>query len=210
MKTLSFSIRTLLAALLVVFVATSAAAQDLVLDNFVVANEQGRVTVRFGLTPLEVEAFEEMLRDGSVLELRCEAAVWRERILWWDEQMAEGELAHRLHYDALEDLYVLSESPPWPARPPRRTILREPVEVEPPEPKEIARGEDLAKLANDVWSRIELDAGPWVPGMTEGGGYLELDLVVVNLDIPVGLRTALFFWPWEVVPPTTYRQDLGQ
>ena len=180
---------TLLLALgLALGLAGNARAADQVLDlnNLVLDNQAGQITVRFGVTappgPLR-----EALAEGSTLGLVCTATLERVRGVFFDVDVAEGEYVSELTRDELAQEYVL-----------RLPGVEKPV-----------RSKDLPALLDKAWGSVTMDLGSWgllMPGQTY---TLNLTTSLKRRDVPAWLRYSLFFWSWDVLPETNYQLEFS-
>ena len=162
-----------------------ASAQGLDLDNFVLDNQSGRITVRFGVRVLALDELEQALSDGSSVGLVCEAAVYRKRPLWPDAEVAGTKVVSLLH---------------------RHGLARD-FEVALWDGKEPLRARELGDLLEKAWGEINLDLGSWET-LEPGSKYsLQLEISLTRMDVPVWLRYMVFFWSWDVLPSTGYRLD---
>lgn len=179
------TLRTLFyAAVLLALTAVAAWAQSLVLDNLVVDNQAGTFTARFGVAVDDREHVAEVLQEGAVLGLDCEAALYRNQSYLPDRLVREAGWVSQLRYDPLKKEYSLEV----PGR-------------------EKASGPRLGELIAAEWSRLSVDLGSWEE-LERGHQYnLELTIRLSRLDTPNWLKRTLFFWSGDVVDPATYRLD---
>ncbi|MDY7002233.1 MAG: DUF4390 domain-containing protein, partial [Thermodesulfobacteriota bacterium] len=165
--------------------AGTALAQGLDLDNFVLDNQAGRITVRFGVRVFAFDELEEVLSDGSSVGLVCEASVYRKRALWPDSEVAATKLVSLL----------------------RKHGLAQDFEVTLSDEKEPLSARELPALLEKAWGEITLDLGLW-EALEPGSKYsLQLEISLMRMDVPVWLRYMVFFWSWDVLPSTGYRLD---
>ncbi|WP_161781643.1 DUF4390 domain-containing protein [Desulfohalovibrio reitneri] len=162
------------------------AAQNLVLDNLVLDNQADMVTVRFAVHVDEVDEVRRELASGSELGLTCVAELISRGGFILDETVAEREYVSVIRYDSLAEEYVLDV----PGRDPMRSA-------------------DLGKLLARGWGGLSMDLGPW--NLLKRGREYSLDFEVrlARRDVPRWLKTALFFWSWDVIGATTYRLDFS-
>ncbi len=160
-------------------------AQHIQLSNLILDNEAGAIAVRFSLALEEDEPLAAMLKEGTVVALRCQASLSRKRKYWADEQIAEAELVSRIRNDALTREFV----------------------VEMPGKPQPARSVNLPALLGQTWDKIAMDLGPF-SSLKRGEEYvLELKVTLAHDDVPAWMRWALFFWSWKVAPTTTYQME---
>ncbi|MBG0776014.1 MAG: DUF4390 domain-containing protein [Desulfovibrionaceae bacterium] len=165
--------------------AAPARAQHISLSDLVLDNRAGNITVRFSLDMEDEGELEKILADGAVLSLVCEGSLSAARNWWLDKDVTESRFVNRLRYDALTKEYVL-ERPGGDA--PRR-------------------GKDLKELLKRAWAVIEVDLGAF-DVLQRGRSYtLDLDVSLKYDDVPAWLRSALFFWSWNVAPSARYRME---
>lgn len=154
---------------------------DLVLDNLA-----GNVSVRFSVSMDSMKELEEELAAGSTVRLTCDGAVYRQRSMWADASITDGQWVSYLSKDVLANNY----------------------RVELPGGKDI-EGRSLPDLLDRAWEGIALDLGPWSE-LTPGSDYrLELRLSMDRTEVPVWLRYMLFFWSFDVYPERTYQLDFS-
>ncbi|EPR37514.1 Protein of unknown function DUF4390 [Desulfovibrio sp. X2] len=164
-----------------------ARAQHLILDRFLLANNAQSVSVRFGLHIDDISRVEEELANGGELGLVVQVTLKRKRTAWADATVAHKELVGLVGYDALSRQFHASR----------------------PGVEKILRGPSLAPLIEKLWSDVELDMAPWSV-LERGHDYLlDFEMRLARKDVPTWLRTTLFFWSWDVIPPTTYRLEFA-
>jgi hypothetical protein len=175
----------LLALLLPAGGARPALAQSQVLNDLVLNNQAGTVTVRFGLELDNIEPLRRALKDGGVLGLRCRARLSKLRSYLPDSLVAKASILRKLSWDGLTREYVMTQ----------------PGQVEP------LRSGNLGSLVETGWREIAIDLGAW--SLLDRGASYRLDLTVDldRLDVPLWLRRALFFWSWDVVPEAQYQLE---
>jgi len=171
-----------LAALLVLAGVASAAAQALDLNNLVLDNQAGQITVRFGVSA-PAAPLREALAEGASLGLVCKATLERVRGVLPNSDLVEGEYVSVLERDELAQEYVL-----------RLPGVEKPV-----------RSKDLPALLNKAWGSVTMDLGSW--GLLAPGHAYTLSLAISlkRRDVPAWLRYSLFFWSWDVLPETNYQ-----
>ena len=181
--------RVLLPALLAaLFLWTSVAhAQTLTLSNLVVDNKAGTFTARFGVGVTGVDEIAEVLANGVVLALRCQATLLRKRSYWMDAAVAETTSVSTIRRDAISREFML-----------RLDGREAPL-----------TGKQLAPLLAQAWGQIQLDLGPW-DRLKRGEEYqLRLRLSLDRTEIPDWVRDTVFFWSWDVVPATNYTLEFA-
>lgn len=176
-----------LLALGAVLLGTARAAdQVLDLNNLVLDNQAGQITVRFGVSAPPAP-LREALAEGAGLGLVCTASLERVRGVLPDADVAEGEYISELTRDELAQEYVL-----------RLPGVEKPV-----------RSKDLGALLDKAWGAVTMDLGSWdllAPGHTYA---LSLTISLKRRDVPAWLRYSLFFWSWDVLPETNYQLEFS-
>lgn len=162
-------------------------AQRLTLTNLVVDNQEGRIKVRYGLDIKAEAAVDEALKRGEVLALECKAVLARKRDYVWNRDVARAEL---------ESTLVLNDGGPY-------QILM------PSKRQEHYRGRDLALLMREAWGTLSMDLGAW--NMLERGFVysLSVEIRLVRREVPDWVKTTVFFWNFDVVPPVKYQLDFS-
>lgn len=161
--------------------ATGMELSDLVLDN-----EKGNVTVRFSIAMDTFDELEAELEAGNTVRLTCNGNVYRQRSMWADASVAEGEWVSYLSKDVLANSYKLV------------TNREKPVE-----------GKSLRELLKKSWLGLTMNLGPW-SALESGRDYrLVLSLNMDRTETPVWLRYMLFFWSFDVYPERTYQLDFS-
>ena len=181
--------RALLGALLAALLlwTSLAQAQTLSLSNLVVDNKAGTFTARFGIGVTGVDEIAEVLTDGVVLALRCQATLLRKRSYWTDAAVAETDYVSTIRRDAISREFVL-----------RLDGREAPL-----------TGKRLGPLLAQAWGQIQLDLGPW-DNLKRGQDYqLRLRLSLDRTEIPDWIRDTVFFWSWDVIPATNYTLEFA-
>ncbi len=162
------------------------AEQSLDLDNLVLDNQAGEITVRFGVTA-PLDPLRKALGEGSRLGLVCKASLERVRGVLPDAGVAQGEYVSELTRDELAQEYVL-----------HLPGVEKPV-----------RSKDLRVLLDKAWGAVTMDLGSW-DLLTPGHAYaLNLTISLKRMDVPAWLRYSLFFWSWDVLPATNYQLEFN-
>lgn len=159
-------------------------AQGLLLHNFVLDNQAGDMTLRFSLGIDKLGTVRAMLREGYVLELQCEAELHRKRSYWLDEPLAEGDLQNLLKADPEREHFVLEQ--------PGNVVVR-------------ARA--LQELLDEAWRSLSIDLGAFSL-LQRGEAYtVELNVRLVQYEVPAWKRWTMFFRDFEVVEGARYQMD---
>lgn len=170
-----------------VWPVSTAQAGTLELDNLILDNQAGSISVRFGVRVLDIKDLEADLAAGATLGLKSEASVFRRKNLWADTRVAGATLISPLRKDVLAKDYV----------------------IELPGEGRVLRDKDLATLLDKAWGRMALDLGPW-ESLLPGRDYrLEMRISMDRLDVPAWLRYVVFFWSFDVSEPLNYRLDFS-
>ena len=165
------------------FWTVSAGAQQLALDGLVLDNVGERIQLRFGVKAEEIDLLEEALKASGRLRMQCDIRLQRNRSWWPDQTVAEKSLVYDLKSNPLTQTYHLTNC----------------------QNNNADQDGDLEELVHRKWQEITLDLGPWELLQTESPYILELRLQFKRPDVPAWLKTALFFWSWDVVSSQTFR-----
>jgi hypothetical protein len=170
------------ALLLCLFLGFFASAQSMELSNLILDNQEGNITVRFGLDIDELSKIDEAIRNGSELGLVVRAKVSRNKLFLPDKAVVRAVFLSVLRRDELADEYVI-EMPG----------------------DDVRRSKNLRMLLEDAWKNFSLVVGPWRK-LEPGHDYvMSLEISVNRREVPDWLRYAVFFWNWDVVPEAGYR-----
>lgn len=172
----------LLAALLLILSATGAMAQTLSLMAPAIANENGSLTARFGVTVVEKPILKGELEDGSELVLKCAIELFEELDYWFDSTVSSASFESTLKYDQLTKEFVMTV--------PGRT--------------QPFRDKDIESLLKRGWSTIKIKLGPW--SMLERGQAYSLRLITTmnEAGAPEGLSRFIYFWSWDAGADNTF------
>jgi len=175
----------MLLSVLLLSPAVPAAAQTLILSDFLVDNEAGEITARFSLDLRDQDQVELMLKEGASLALECTATLYERRGYWTDRKISSTRYTSQLQLDTLTKEYALSR----------------------PGGGKSARDRDLSSLIDFGWSRIGMELGGFA-GLERGNTYyVELDVRLRQLDVPDWMKNVLFFKSWEAAPAATYQME---
>jgi len=164
-----------------------ASAQEIVLKNLVLDNVGGKIQLRFGIEVEEMDFLKDYLNEGTSLRLKCQARLQRKKILWKDATVLNKSLVFDLRNNPLTRQYSLHNLTV------ERTI----------------HSKDLSNLIKTGWGRLVMDLGNWA-ALPRGHEYaLELSVRLMHADIPGWLKTALFFWSWNVANVQQYRLNFS-
>lgn len=174
--------RLFAAVMLGVLLVGGNAAWGMELSNLILDNQEGNITVRFGLDINEIAEIEESLRNGSDLGLLIRAKVSRRKVFLPDKAVVRAVFLSVLRRDELADEYII-EMPG----------------------DDVRRSKNLQLLLDDAWKSFSLVIGPWRK-LEPGHDYvMSLEISVKRREVPDWLRYAVFFWNWDVVPEAGYR-----
>lgn len=177
--------RAFLALLLTVLLPLSAQAQTLSLENLVLDNQSGKIHLRFGLSLAEIEQVQAVLQEGVDLWMFVTARLMAKRFILPNRVLNEKQVEHVLEWNPLAKEFELTL----------------------PQKEHLIKNKDLAELLAEQWREISLEMGQWVM-LTPGQTYsLELEISLDRRDIPVWMRSVLFFWSWEVIAPIRYELE---
>jgi hypothetical protein len=173
-----------LALVCLLFGQGSAGAQNLTLSNMVMDNQRGDLTLRFSLAVDEVDKLRALLQDGAFLALKCQATLALKRGYLPSKNLVSVEERRVLSANALTQEFILEINPP-------RAL----------------RNKNLAALLAEGWGHMEINLGPFSV-LQRGASYaVNLEVLLIEADIPAWMRWALFFKSWEVAPSASYRMD---
>jgi len=162
-------------------------ANSLVLDDLVVDNSNGTMTVRYGVRIDAVEPIRSALDQGLRLRFTGVASLYKKRSLWWDKSLAENVFTCDVWEDALTQEGVLCSG---------AEEIRFPI----------------AELAEHLHARLHyltIAIGPWSL-IHKGNIYrVRLRLSLSRVDVPVWIRVPLFFWSWDLVPDNTFHMEFA-
>lgn len=166
-----------------VLCAGAAQAQSLLLSNMVVDNQAGTLMARFGVAVDGSASLTDQLQAGVTLALSCKATLSKAGGLLGGARISSAEMKSRLKFDPLTREYTLQ-------MPGREAPLR---------------GVALDELLRSGWGELALDLGPWRL-LESGQDYtVALEIKLSQAEIPNWLKRNLFFWSWDVIPPTSYQ-----
>lgn len=172
----------LLAGLLLVLSASGAMAQTLSLMAPAIANDNGSLTARFGVTVVEKPILKGELEDGAVLVLKCAIELFEEMDYWLDSTVSAASFESTLKYDQLTKEFVMTV-------PGRETPLRD---------------KDIESLLRKGWASIKIKLGPW--SMLERGQAYSLRLITTmnEAGAPEGFSRFIYFWSWDAGADNTF------
>ncbi|OIQ50038.1 hypothetical protein BerOc1_01968 [Pseudodesulfovibrio hydrargyri] len=173
------------AFLAVLILAGTAMAQSLSLTAPTLANENGRLTARFGIVVEDRPILKGELEDGAVLVLKCEVSLLEPRDYWLDREITEVHFRSRLSFDPLTREFVMT-------LPDRQTPLR---------------GKDLGAVLDEGWGTIGATLGSWSL-LDRGRKYsLRLHTSMNEEDAPEGMMRFFYFWSWDAGADNAFQLD---
>nr|WP_321513254.1 DUF4390 domain-containing protein [uncultured Pseudodesulfovibrio sp.] len=162
-----------------------ASAQSLSLMAPSLANVNGRLTARFGVTVEEKPVLKGELEDGAVLVLKCSVKLFEENTYWLDSELSSVQIESELQFDALNQEFVMT-------LPERETPLR---------------NKDLGKLLEQGWGVLEARLGSWAL-LDRGTHYsLRLQTSMIEKDAPEGVMRFVYFWSWDAGANNSFQLD---
>lgn len=172
----------LLVALAVIFFTGIAQAQTISLMAPSIANDNGALKVRFGVTVVEMPILKGELEDGAELVLKCGIDIYAVSDYWLDSHIASTSLESVIKYEALTREFTLT-------LPGRSNPLRD---------------TDLQALLKKGWGSIEAGLGAW--NMLESGEKysLELKTTINEVGAPEGFSRFIYFWSWDAGADNTF------
>jgi hypothetical protein len=173
------------AFLAVLILAGAAMAQSLSLKAPTLANENGRLTARFGIVVEDRPILKGELEDGAVLVLKCEVSLSEPRDYWLDREITEVHFQSRLSFDPLTREFVMT-------LPGRQTPLR---------------NKDLSAVLDEGWGSIGTTLGSWAL-LDRGKKYsLRLHTSMNEEDAPEGMMRFFYFWSWDAGADNAFQLD---
>lgn len=170
------------AFLVILILATTALAQTLSLMAPAIANVDGSLTARFGVTVEEKPILKGELNDGAVLVLKCDIRLSKITDYWFDSTIASTEFISTIKFEALTKDYVMTV-------PGRSSPLR---------------NKDINALLTEGWSSIEAGLGPW-SALERGQKYsLSVNTTMHEEGAPEGFTQFIYFWSWSKGADTTF------
>lgn len=168
--------------LTVLILASAAWGQTLSLMAPAIANSEGSLTARFGVTVEEKAVLKGELQDGAALVLKCDIRLDEINDYWLDSTIAATEFVSTISFDALTKEFVMTI-------PGRSSPLRD---------------KDLAAILEQGWSSIEARLGAW-SALERGQKYsLSVNTTMHEEGAPEGLSRFIYFWSWSKGADTTF------
>lgn len=165
----------LLAVLAVLIFAAAAHAQTLSLLAPAIANVNGSLTARFGVTVEELPILKGELEDGVELVLNCNIELSEVMDYWVNSGIASNRFKSTLKFDPLTKEYVMT-------LPGRDAPLK---------------NKSLEMLLREGWGTIEAGLGPW-SRLERGQEYsLSLQTTMNEVGAPQGFTRFIYFWSWD-------------
>ncbi|MFP4049346.1 MAG: DUF4390 domain-containing protein [Desulfovermiculus sp.] len=162
-----------------------AGAQQLVLKNFVLDNVGERIQLRFGLEVEEMKKLQNSLENGGRVRMQCSIYLRRQRGWWPDSTVAQKTFCYDLKNNPLTQTYSMVNC----------------------QTDKKFSDNSLQELIQKNWTDITLDLGPWSVLHSGSSYFVEMNLQLKRPDVPAWLKTALFFWSWDVLASQTYRMQ---
>jgi len=147
-----------------------------------IANDNGALKVRFGVTVVESLLLKSELKEGRELVLKCAVELFKVRDYWLDGSVSSAMFQAEIRYDRLKEEFVMT-------LPNRDTPLRD---------------TDFDTLLEKGWGSIETTLGPW--NMLQSGNDYSLRLITTinEKDAPEGFYRFLYFWSWDAGVDNTF------
>lgn len=171
-----------LALLFTLLFCSAALAQTLSLLAPDIANDNGALKVRFGVTVVEKPILRDELAKGRVMVLKSVIELFKVRDYWVDGSVASATFESTLSFDRLNRAYVLT-------LPDKSTPVID---------------KSLDMVLKKGWSHIEALLGPW--NMLESGQDYSLRLITTMNEkgAPEGVYRFLYFWSWDAGSDNTF------
>jgi len=167
------------------FLASVLRADSIAIADLGVDNAQGSVSLGFSVAISDMAPLMEALQNGGQYEVRCSGKLYKRRLGFWDEFLADAEY-----------LCTVASKP----------IARECVVTD-------HRGshtfdfDGLQDELNRFWSRLSLPMGSW-DIIERGKAYrVVLTFSVTRTNVPGWVSKPLFFVSWDLVPEVVYVLD---
>lgn len=159
-----------------------ALAQTLSLMAPDIANDNGALKVRFGVTVVEKPILRDELEKGRVMVLKSVIELFKVRDYWMDGSVASATFESTLSFDRLSRAYVLTL----------------------PDKQKPITDKSLDVVLKKGWSHIDALLGPW--NMLESGQDYSLRLITTmnEKDAPEGFYRFLYFWSWDAGSDNTF------
>ncbi len=172
----------LISALTIIIPATAAQAQTLSLISPAIANENGTLTARFGVSVVEKPILKGELEDGAELVLKCYVSLEEVSDYWINNTVASAEFVSVITFEALTKDFVM-------------TIPGQPTPI---------KNSDLEALLKQGWGTIETKLGPWA-ALERGQQYsLSVNTTMHEAGTPEGISRFIYFWSWDTGADTTF------
>jgi len=175
--------RFLLMAGLAVFLFTAVAqAQTLSLMAPSIANDNGALVARYGVSVVEKPILKGELEDGAELILKCAIELFEVSDYWLDSTVSSAEFESVLKYDHLTKEFLMT-------LPGRENPLR---------------NKDIEALLLKGWGSIKATLGPW--NVLKRGQQYSLRLITTmnEADAPQGISRFIYFWSWDAGADNTF------
>lgn len=158
-----------------------AKAQSLEIKESVLDMGSGQVQVRFGLEVKGIDELRQVLEDGGVFELQCQATLYRKRGVVWDAAMGQAIFTSQINSNPLSQSFSVIDSTT----------------------NKIVQNKNFSDLLHSVWKAIVLDLGA-VGKLEKGQEYrVVLTVGVDQVDVPQWVKRSMFFWSFEAIPKTS-------
>ena len=162
-------------------------AEFLTLDDLVVDNADGIMTVHYGVQVHDAEGIRTALLQGLHLRFTGTATLYKKRSLWWDKFLAENSFVCDLRHDALKQEVVLCQG---------TEEKRFPLE-------------EFVEYLNVGLRNLSIPIGSW-DLIQRGNVYqIQLCLTLTREDVPAWIRIPLFFWSWDLFPDNTFQMEFS-
>lgn len=162
-------------------------AQSLILNDLVVDNSNGTMTVHYGVLVEDAPAIEQALSEGLKLRFIGHVALYEKRSLWWNEFLVENNFVCDLREDTLKQEVVLvidDQETRFPMS-------------------------EFARVFQERLEHLVTPLGPWSMVDKKTTYIVRLTLTMSRIDVPVWIRVPLFFWSWDLVPETTFEMEFA-
>ncbi|WP_462323602.1 DUF4390 domain-containing protein [Desulfoplanes sp.] len=162
-------------------------AQTLVLENMVVDNTNGTMTLHYGVHFRDVQKVRAALDEGLRLRFTSQASLFRKRSLWLDEFLAQSDFSCDLRLDPLTQEGVLRIG---------EKETRFPVS-------------EFSGILHGELDHLVAPLGPWSAVEKDNDYVIRLQLTLQRVGIPAWIRVPLFFWSWDLVPEKHFEMEFA-
>ena len=160
-------------------------AQSLSLMAPSLANVDGKLTARFGVTVEDKPVLKGELEDGAELVLKCTVKLFKANDYWLDSELSSSQFESMIRFDALTREFVMT-------LPGRDVPLRD---------------ANISEILEKGWGVIEARLGSWSL-LERGTKYsLRLNTTINEQGAPEGMMRFIYFWSWDAGADNSFQLD---